>query len=292
MIESSSPIISGEPFSDERTKEIVDAFHRDGYAFIPGVLRPEEIEALRQKTDSLLDDPVLAARENLDLSDRRYVQVWTHSETGEERPFILRNTIELDSIYRDMLLREPILSLAEAIVGPDCKFCGQNVLRNEPGVAIERWHVDGAVHFPVPDNVPRHDPRIRPPVLWFTVQMALSDIESIEHGPTQYVPASHFSGRKPNSQENPEFEGNGPVSIFCKAGDIYLQDPQCWHRGAPNISDRVRYIMQSQYAVEWAYNRFGWMNRVPVPEDDLHTADKRLLQVLGRGGHRVRSQNS
>ena len=62
--------------------------------------------------------------------------------------------------------------------------------------------------------------------MWFTVQMALNDIATLEEGPTQYVPGSHYSGRHPNSQEDPEFEGNEPVSIFCKAGDIYLQDPR------------------------------------------------------------------
>ena len=65
----------------------------------------------------------------------------THPESGEQLPFILRNTIELDLLFREMLLREPILSLAEAIVGPDCKFCGQNVLRNLPGLSISTWHV-------------------------------------------------------------------------------------------------------------------------------------------------------
>ena len=78
------------------------------------------------------------------------------------------------------------------------------------------------------------------PVMWITVQVALTDIESIEHGPTQYVPGSHYSGRTPNDQENPVFDGIGPVSAFSKAGDIYLQDPMCWHRGAPNTSDRTR----------------------------------------------------
>ncbi len=270
----------GEEFSQERTREIVEAFYRDGFAHIPGVLEPSEVEALKKRTDELMDDPELAARVNPNLSDRRYVQMHKR-ETGVDLPFILRNTIELDAIFLDMLLREPILSLAEAIVGPDCKFCGQNVLRNLPGVAIENWHVDGAVHFPVPDDVARHDPRIRPPVLWITVQIALSDIDRMEHGPTQYVPGSHFSGRKPNSQENPQFEEKGPVSLFCKAGDIYLQEPQCWHRGAPNTSDRTRYLMQSQYAVNWAYRRFGWMNRVPVPEENLMAASDRLLEVLG-----------
>ena len=277
----------GAEFSGERTREIVEAFYRDGFVHIPGVLEPGEVEALKKRVDELMDDPVLVARVNPNLSDRRYVQMHK-AATGEERPFILRNTIELDPIFLDMLMREPILSLAEAIVGPDCKFCGQNVLRNLPGTAIEKWHVDGALHFPVPDGVARHDPRIRPPVLWITVQIALSDIDAIEHGPTQYVPGSHFSGRHPNTQDNPaytqdnpEFEGQGPVSLFCKAGDIYLQEPQCWHRGAPTTSDRTRYLMQSQYAVEWAYRRFGWMNRVPVPEETLSAASDRLLGVLG-----------
>ena len=279
---TANPIISGEPFSGEKTRQIVEQFHRDGFAHIPGVLTPGEIAALRGRTDELFADPLLAQRTNPELADPRYIQLRKHEISGEELPFILRNTIELDPLFRDMLLREPILSLAEAIVGQDCKFCGQNVLRNLPGLAIERWHVDGAVHVPLPENVPRHDPRIRLPVLWFTVQMALSDIESIEHGPTQYVPGSHYSGRNPNDQDHPEFEGRGPVSIFCKAGDIYLQDPQCWHRGAPNRSGRTRYILQSQYAARWAFWRFSLCNRVPVPEADLQTASERLLSLLGR----------
>ena len=218
----------------------------------------------------------------MELADTRYIQLRKHEASGEEMPFILRNTIELDPIFRDMLLREPILSLAEAVVGQDCKFCGQNVLRNLPGLAIDSWHVDGQVHFPVPDNVARHDPRIRMTVLWLTVQMALTDIESVEQGPTQYVPGSHYSGRNPNDQNHPEFEGHGPTSVFCKAGDIYLQDPQCWHRGAPNRSNRTRYILQSQYAANWAFWRFSLCNRVPVPATALQTAGDRLLNLLGR----------
>lgn len=111
--------------------------------------------------------------------------------------------------------------------------------------------------------------------------LALSDIGTLEEGPTQYVRGSHYSGRGPNSQENPEFEGNKPESIYCKAGNIYLQDPQCWHRGAPNTSNKTRYIIQSQYAAYWAYWRFSLCNGVPVPDDALRSADDRLLSLLG-----------
>lgn len=277
---SSDTIAAGTPFSAQKTQQLLAAFRRDGFVHVPGVLQAAEIDALRRAADRLLDDPALQAKENPQRHDRRYVQM--HSKDGVETPFILRNTIELDPLFVALLTRQPILGLAEAAVGPDCRFCGQNVLRSPPAVAIENWHVDGGVHFPVPEDVPRHDPRIPPPVLWLTVQIALSDVETLAHGPTQYVPGSHFSGRGPNHQEDPTFEDQGPVSILCKAGDIYLHDPQCWHRGAPNTSTRTRYLMQSQYAVDWAYRRFGWMNRVPVPEKFRREADDRTLQLLGQ----------
>ncbi len=131
-----------------------------------------------------------------------------------------------------------------------------NVIRNEPGQAISVWHVDDVLEFPLPEAIPRFDPRIRMPVFWLTVQCALSDIDTLEHGPTQFVPGSHYSGRRPPNQEEPTFEGRGPQALFCKAGDIYLTNHQCWHRGAPNTSDRIRYVMQIQYAQRWADARF------------------------------------
>jgi ectoine hydroxylase-related dioxygenase (phytanoyl-CoA dioxygenase family) len=111
------------------------------------------------------------------------------------------------------------------------------------------------VEFPLPPAIPRFDSRMRMPVFWMTIQVALSDIDSLQHGATQFVPTSHYSGRPPQS-ENPVFEGRSPISILCKAGDIYLTNHQCWHRGAPNQSDRTRYLMQLQFAQRWADARF------------------------------------
>ncbi|MBM3263203.1 MAG: phytanoyl-CoA dioxygenase family protein [candidate division Zixibacteria bacterium] len=256
-------ILPGEPLAPDVMDEILTRFHRDGYALIPSVLTPDEVSAIREVSDRLFSDPALAGT--------KYIQ----------RDFILRNTLELDPIFVDMLIREPIVGLAEAIVGKDCKFCGQNLIRNPKGVAISQWHVDDRVEFPLPDDVPRHDPRIRMTVQWFTIQMALTDIDSDENGPTQFVPGSHYSGRPPNSQEHPTFEGRGPVSMLCKAGDIYLQNNQCWHRGAPVTSGRMRYIIQSQYAARWAFTRFGEYNRVPIPASVLSQSDERVYNVMG-----------
>ena len=259
-------ILPGEPLSPTQMEEVLTGFHRDGFALIPGVLTPDEVATLREVTDRCFVDPLL---------------IGTKYTSGKGDGFVLRNTLELDPVFVDMLVREPILSLAEAIVGTDCKFCGQNVIRNAPSQAIATWHVDDTVEFPLPDEIPRHDPRMRMPVQWFTIQMALTDIDTVADGPTQFVPGSQYSGRHPNSQEHPEFEGQGPVSVLCKAGDIYLQSNQCWHRGAPVTSERMRYVFQSQYAARWAYIRFGKYNHVPVPPTVLQHADDKLQRLLG-----------
>ena len=60
---------------------------------------------------------------------------------------------------------------------------------------------------------------------WPDWQCSVAAGTAPEHGPTQYVPGSHYSGRPPGSLENPEFEGQGPKSIYCRAGDIYFSRP-------------------------------------------------------------------
>ena len=54
---SPTPIEKGQPFTEERTQQIIRDFKRDGFMLIPDVLGREEVTALREKTDSLIDDP-------------------------------------------------------------------------------------------------------------------------------------------------------------------------------------------------------------------------------------------
>ena len=278
------PIKQGLPFSEQRTNEIISDFKRDGFALIPGVLEPEEVTALREKTDYFFADTE---------ADRGGYVEWTYRDEvpeGERNPpFILRHINELDRIYCDMLVREPIISLMESIFGPEPQQCGTNVLYNDGTRAIDKWHMDDELFFPLPEDVPRHDPLIGLPLLWLTVQIPLTDIESLENGPTQFVPGSHLSRRHPPEDEDPEFEGRGPVSILSKAGDIYLHNPQCWHRGTPNTSGRPRYLMQLQYGPQWAFWRYNAYISHKVPEHVLEGASDRLLSVLG--GHRFNPED-
>lgn len=259
-------IVSGEPFDESRTGRILERFYRDGFVLVPGVLTRAEVDALRNRAEERMADPALAGTPFLRTAVNTQVLWYTHA---------------LDPLFADLLVREPIIGLVEAVLGPEARLCGQNVIRSRTGEGITVWHVDDMVEFPLPDEVPRHDPRIRLPVFWLTAQVALTDVDTLDQGPTQVVRGSHYSGRAPSDPDNPSFEGRGPEPILCKAGDVYLLNHQCWHRGAPNLSDRPRYLMQCQYARRWTTVRFGhpFFNR-PLPGPILEGADERLLRVM------------
>lgn len=225
-------------FEQTELSAMAEEFFRDGYLLIPNILSEAQVEALRVKTDEFAANPDTAKKH------------LTYAATA----FVLRYCHELDPLFQAMTVHPAILQIVQSVLGNNARFNAMNIIRNSQGQAISNWHVDDVLEFPLPPEIPRFDARIRMPVLWLTVQVALSDIDTLENGPTQFVPGSHYSGRKPS--QDPEFEGKGAHSVFCKAGDIYLTNHQCWHRGAPNLSERTRYLMQLQYAQNWADRRF------------------------------------
>jgi ectoine hydroxylase-related dioxygenase (phytanoyl-CoA dioxygenase family) len=251
-----------EPFDAERTKQLIDRFNRDGFVHIPNVLSSEEVEALKRAADRVFADPRWDEHDNL-------------------YGFVAVRLFETDPVFEEMLTREPIISLVEEILGKDCHLVAENLVRNEPGKAIDRFHVDDLLIFPLPPEILRFDPRITMPVHILTVQLPLTDIPSVEYGPSEYVPGSHYSGREPDDPHQPVFEGRGPVPVLCRAGDVYLHNGQCWHRGAPNRSDRLRYLFQLSYSRRWVSQRFFPFVNYQLPQGVYERADDRRRRVLG-----------
>lgn len=252
---TTTPAISaGSKLSPEHQQQVLADFYREGYAIVPGVLNEDEIGLLRDLTDRFIDDPAIA---------REFV-------TPILKANVLRSTQALHPAFGQMLVREPFFSLAEAILGKNFAFCGQNVIRSDASTGISVWHVDDLLEFPLPDEIPRHDARIKLPVFWFSFQIALSNTDLAEHGPTEVVPTSHYSGRNVPPADQLDFEGHKPTPILCKAGDIYLFNHQLWHRGSVNQSTRRRYLMQNQYCRAWGPYRFAStdaLKRLPAGAD-------------------------
>src|SRR5688500_5043870 len=118
-----SPVLASQ-------QSLISQFNRDGFLHLPGVLNAEECSALKDRIDRAFADPKVVASTNY---------------YGE---FILTRLFELDPLFQKMLTREPIISLIEKVLGPDCHLIAQNVVRNKPGQAIDQWHADDIVMLP------------------------------------------------------------------------------------------------------------------------------------------------
>ncbi len=263
---TTNPVALSQPFSAEKNQALADEFRLEGCLLLKDMLKPTDVTALRERVDRVFADP------RVHTTDTIY---------GE---WIAVRLFEWDNMFRDMLIREPIISLMETILGADCHLIANNVVRNPPGRAIDNYHVDiPALLWPnMPDSVPRFDARLTIPCFVLNVQIPLTDLDEEQYGPTQFVPRSHYSGRAPNDLKNPAFEGRGGQSILCKAGDIYLQHSQVWHRGAPNTSNRTRYLLQQSYSMRFVSQKFYPFLNYRMPDHVLKGADERLLRVLGK----------
>jgi ectoine hydroxylase-related dioxygenase (phytanoyl-CoA dioxygenase family) len=255
--------ITSATFPPRKAADYRLRFYRDGFVVIPDVFSASEVQTLRRGVDRVFEEP-------------KWRQ--THNVYAD---FIAVRLFEVDPMFEDILAREPIIGLVESILGPDCHLIANNVVRNRPGEAIDEFHVDDRLFFPIGEGMVRHDPRLTMPVYLLTVQILLTDVPSIEYGATEYVPGSHYAGQIPLDKIRPTFEGKGPVPIFGKAGDIYLHNGQCWHRGAPNESDRTRYLLQLAYGMRWVSQRFYPFVNYQFPPGIAERADERRKRVLG-----------
>jgi len=266
-----------EPIPETILAPALERFYTDGAVILRQILTPEEVTQLRTRVDEVFREPY--------FSTTRCVKSKSNAAYKFGAQIVVHRLFETDLLFRDFLIREPIISIAETVLGANCHCIAQGCILNMPtdqGGGITGFHVDDNVEFPTLDRVPRHDSRLRMPVLRMSVQIALSDQNEPEFGPSEVVPGSHYSGTKPNDPENPEFEGQGPVPLLMRAGDLYLMNGQVWHRARPNSSERVRYLFHQVYGQRFVAQRFYPYLNYQMPWHVLEGADERLLRVLGK----------
>ena len=262
-----------EPFSEESLTPILQDFYQNGATIVQNVLSRQECEQIRKRVDQIFAEPYFAQMRNVKVKP----------DPDGKDPIVVHRLFECDRLFRDLLIREPIISIAETVLGPQCHCIAQGCILNRQDHGINRFHVDDGLDFPITDDaVTRHDPRLRMPVLRMSVQIALTDQDEDQYGPSQFVPGSHYAGRMPADEENPNFDGQGPVSLLMKAGDLYLLNGQTWHRGVPNESERVRYLLHQVYGQRFVAQRFWPYLNYHMSDYVLEGADERLLRVLGK----------
>ena len=264
-----------EPFTEEELTPILDDFYKNGATIIRNVLLREECQKICKRVDQIFAEPYFAEMRNVKVSQPR--------NDHDKAPIVVHRLFECDRMFRDLLVREPIISIAEAVLGPQCHCMAQGCILNRNDFGINSFHIDDSLEFSITDDeIKSHDRRLRMPVFRMSFQIALTDQDEDQYGPSQFVPGSHYAGRQPNDPENPTFDRQRAKSLLMKAGDLYLLSSQTWHRGVPNTSDRVRYLFHQVYGQRFVAQRFWPYLNYHMPDYILEGADERLLRVLGK----------
>ncbi len=254
--------LAGQIASEAQIQQWVEQFHRDGFLFLHNVLPPDWCAQMREDLDrSLRDNPDGKNQINPAVLELRPA-MFEHSPTN----------VKLFDL-------EPIVSFAEALVAPNCHVIHNNSFRTPPGAGITTWHQDDDAHMLVLEGEPPKN--IRLPVLWFTANYYLTDVDEIEHGGTECIPRSHlFGARPPKSMEGTEWEDQVVYNLG-KAGSVIMFNNQVWHRGGPNRSQRTRYMTQITYARRMIGHKYYPFMNYQMPEHVYADANPRLRRLLG-----------
>jgi len=250
--------LAGQTASSEQIRAWVEQFNRDGYLFLENVLPPNWVAELKADLEKALAAHPDKASGCIELHPRMF---------------------ELSAANRRLFDVEPIATFAEALVSADCHVVHNNSFISPPGKGITTWHQDDAPHFIVTHGA--SPTNVRLPVLLFTANYYLTDVLSVDNGPTQVIPGSHLIGAScPGTMERTKWEPS-IRSCLGKAGSVVMFNNQVWHRGGPNRTSVTRCMTQISYGRRLVGHKyFPFMNYV-MPEHVYANATPRQRRLFG-----------
>lgn len=233
---STFPNDSEPSLTNAQRDELLDDLDRDGYVVLPCKLPQWVID----DTSSFLDRYV---------HERRKPQ-------PEETLFYHYDIIELDPIFRPLLVFKPAMQLCYDVFGPQFimgqdKFEVQYPNPNHPIAGIP-WHNDGPISFPEIDG--------RQPFHTLRFGFMISDATASNSGSLDVIKGSHKKTLL-RPRRGLRYEGVPPlrdadyetdfVQVRGEAGTVYAFQNAIQHSAQQNSSDVVRKIVYLQYCNAW-----------------------------------------
>lgn len=252
----------------DQVAAMTEAIHRDGFALVPGVLSPQEVQEMRAEIDRLRPFHFDTAEPHRD----HYKCIFNRS------PYWLK--------YLDL---PGVIDLAEGTMGDECHLVGMTAWRSRPqgpdgntGPDPRGIHTDHAL-FPVEEELLRSG-RVKLPVMICTAHLYLSDID-IDLCPTWVLPGSHLIGRYANTvppEQRMRWGGQELQPVLCKAGDMLFFRSEIWHCGSRNrTTDRTRYLVQIHYGHRYICHKFSPYLSFQFNPEVLALATPRQRRLLG-----------
>jgi ectoine hydroxylase-related dioxygenase (phytanoyl-CoA dioxygenase family) len=231
----------------------LDAFERDGYVVLEGVVDADLVASLLETIDR-----VMVAAD---------IPYGTNAFLGKDTRRIF-NLLSRDPVFAQVPLHQSVLPFVEQVLDEQCLLSSLTAIEMHPGQAAQPLHCDdGSI------ALPRPHPTVVCVALW-----ALTDFDHT-NGATRLVPGSHRRDRRPEKGEQAEC-----VEAEMSAGSVLLYDGALWHGGGTNESDGRRVGIVVNHCAGFLRQEENQL--LAVPRDLAATFPRRLQEMLGYGVYR------
>jgi ectoine hydroxylase-related dioxygenase (phytanoyl-CoA dioxygenase family) len=197
-----------------------NSLDQDGLLYLPGILAPAQIEAMRARLAELL----AIEKENAGKE--------VHQEAGTAR---LSNLVDKGDAFRICFTHPRVLAALAHVLGNDMKLSSINSRAALPGQGLQGLHADwwGLVepgHYQVCNSI------------W------LLDDFTTENGATRVVPGSHRSGKEVSQvMADPTAAHPDEQLVIAPAGTVVVFNSHTWHGGTLNRTSLPRRAVHSYW---------------------------------------------
>jgi phytanoyl-CoA hydroxylase len=227
----------------------VEAYRRDGFIVVEGLVSPENLSAIRQVISELVAGAAFVDTHNsvYDLEPGH-----TRSDPKVRR---IKAPHKVHPVFDALVRSEPVMSVLKRLIGPDLRLHGAklNMKSAHYGSPVE-WHQDWAFYPHTNDDL-------------LAIGVMLDDMD-LENGPLLVSPGTHtgpvwdhhgedglFAGLIDPTQISREIEA--AVPIIGPAGSMSFHHVRAVHGSALNVSSRSRNLLLYEVAAADAWPLLG-----------------------------------
>jgi ectoine hydroxylase-related dioxygenase (phytanoyl-CoA dioxygenase family) len=214
--------------------QVIDAFERDGWACLQGVLAPDEVAAARA---ALVE--AAAASEARGIPTRM-----DYLDPGGNNIRVY-DLIEYHPVFADLVCHPAVIPYVSALLEHDLSVSNFSANIALPASRSMNAHNDQSTVMP------------EPWVTCYTMNAiwCLDDTDEA-NGATRYLPASH---RFTCFAEVPDDPKADMVPFEAAAGSVILMDGRLWHTSGDNTTtDRERALLFAFYARSFLRHQNNW----------------------------------
>jgi ectoine hydroxylase-related dioxygenase (phytanoyl-CoA dioxygenase family) len=208
-------------------------FAENGYIRVENLFSPEQMAAFdRQYRD-------------------RYRGFLTATNKKDKRPLF---TVDIEGVFarREVIANPLIVPFLESFLGADFILAALSAVASFPGAPDQHLHRDATMLFG-PDNSADHDL----PAYSITMLVPLINFTR-ETGCTRVWPGSHRIARREDGL------AVGSLDPEVHVGSVLITDGRVLHRGAANLSDRLRPLFYATFHRSWYRDFGGYAHRPPI----------------------------